>query len=235
MLYVGDNEAYELACKNLRGQWQQSSDTAFITLATRSLALKPRSIEEAKRLAERMDKELDSKPKVAMSDLPLDMPAALRDQLPDHIRSANIGTVVEQFSKIFGVPYEIMLYSSGVSHLRSGNPKKAIERLTLNASQSDSMQLKRFEMAGSPVIAIAYLELGDQEQAMKSLEQSDELFQQWTDILNIVSKDRMPVPWFDMIEFLLYYQEAHLRIRGTPAPTDRILLEQEQIAMKKLR
>lgn len=114
--------------------------------------------------------------------------------------------------------YGANLYVAGWAHLRAGNHGKALQRL------QESNEANWFGRGiAIPLMAIAYHQLGNGEEALRHFEQSQQFLTRQLDECVSQSKGAPTMPWVDWIEFQLHHREASIVVKGhTPAVDPRI-------------
>jgi serine/threonine protein kinase len=122
-------------------------------------------------------------------------------------------------------------YAAGLASLRIGEYPMAISRFQRSLSQSG--------WGSSPVnyppLAIAYAKLGRNDEAATALASADKVLDRWINDLLQSPPGTFPNIWFDWLEFLCLYREAHIVIRGTPPPEDPRNIQIESRALAALR
>ncbi len=131
-----------------------------------------------------------------------------------------------------GLPWEVQWYIAGLAHYRAGETEKSLELLRRAAESNPRFSVGRIAL---PVLAMAYHDAGQAAEADKALSDAAQALDEWTRALYEGSFATLPIPWFDYLECLILYREAHERVRGTPPPADPRLDEIEQRALATLR
>ncbi len=231
-LYASQDEAYELACKNLGEQMQQSRDPAFVALAIRSLSLRPLPQSQAQKLAVRMEEMIESAPRHNFPFPPLgpmeDVNNAFPPPPPDLMNAMRFDGLPRDFALPFGGPVELLWYAAAAAHFRAGNIEKAKDRLERIASAQLPIPINSVVL---PDLAMVLSELNLKDDAESTLHQFEGVSNVWVDDLVTGGAERLSIPWFDFLECVILYREAHLRIRGTHASLEERLQQIEQRAL----
>ncbi len=257
-LYEGDGHAYQLACDTLRQQLDQTDDPMFVTMAIRSLALTETRKSDHSILAERMEDLLAQQPPrpggaggppqfgpsgeqggpPRQGGPPGSQPPGPRpggeprpprgDGPPMGNGPPGPGMGPPRF---MGMPEGLQMYVAGLAHLRSGQSEQAIDRLERAERSQPFWPASRIT---SPALAMAYHQAGRGDDANRALSEATQALNEWTTTLTENGLAYLSIPWFDYIEFLVLYDEAHRRIKGTPPPVDERLQQFEQQALEAL-
>jgi serine/threonine protein kinase/Flp pilus assembly protein TadD len=121
------------------------------------------------------------------------------------------------FSNIRAAVQWVGLYCRGLEHFRAGRDADAIrdfrEALSKTGYAGAAMNM--------PVLAMALFESGDAAAAKEELANCRKVFDRWTQAA-LDSGERLIIwqYWNDWAEFLVYYDQAHRLIEGTPPPDD---------------
>lgn len=117
------------------------------------------------------------------------------------------------------------LYILGKAHYRSGQFERALQRLQEGLAIPDRWPLSDL---AHPVMAMAYHQLGNTDDAHASLKKAEAKLQEWTNqrldnadspwVVHGGATSRWPVPWWDYLECELTYGEAYLMIEGRELP-----------------
>ncbi|MCA9264678.1 MAG: protein kinase [Planctomycetales bacterium] len=112
---------------------------------------------------------------------------------------------------VLELPRGVMLYTAGLAHYHAGNFELAIERLQ-QASREDPRWPGNG--IGLPILAMSYQHLGQTAEAQSALNRSQTTLDAWLDevLSDTAATPRLPVPWFDWIEFLTHQRQAAQRI-----------------------
>jgi eukaryotic-like serine/threonine-protein kinase len=122
-----------------------------------------------------------------------------------------------KFSTMF---YGVNLYVAGWAHLKAGDHERAIQRLEQSNSEEVAWHGRGI---GYPLLAIAYHEMGREEEALRCFEQSQAILGRWLDDSVSRSTGSPSIPWIDWIEFLGNHREASILVMGhTPAVDPRL-------------
>jgi hypothetical protein len=82
---------------------------------------------------------------------------------------------------------------------------------------------------------MAYHRASRGDDAREALAAAGKLIDQWTEeIASSPVGGRLPIPWFDWIEYLLLYREATILITGSPPADDPRLRAIEQRALASI-
>ena len=122
------------------------------------------------------------------------------------------------------LPAGLKHYTSGLAHYRAGQAESAI--LQLQHSLDAETRWPAAPIA-YPVLALAYQQAGQAEAAGQALAEAQDALDRWTSTLEEASPEALPIPWFDYIECLVLYREAHQAIHGSPAPDQPRLQNRE--------
>jgi hypothetical protein len=123
------------------------------------------------------------------------------------------------------------MYVCGMAHYRAGQMEQAIDRL----ERTRNSQFWPAARIALPLLALAYHEAGREEDAAAALQEAAEVLDEWTNTLVNDGLAWLPTPWFDYIEMQVIYREAHLQLKGEPAPPDDRLEQFEDQAERLLR
>ncbi|MFG0289962.1 MAG: protein kinase [Rhodopirellula sp. JB044] len=113
------------------------------------------------------------------------------------------------------LPMNVQQYIAGIAHLRAGKFAEAIDRL--KTAQRDRAWPASW-LVDAP-LAIAYQQNGQPQQAVQTLQRSRAALAEVAEMLNQVSTIDDKPPWFDFVEYLVFYREACEKIEGAP-PSD---------------
>jgi tetratricopeptide (TPR) repeat protein len=223
-LYAGDARSYREACTQMLHQADRTSDPLSTHMAVRSCLLVPDSVLDPAELAPRADKllnELPSRPGDRWGfggriPQPIHLERFRDDPGPPPGPPRGIGWF----------PRTPALYLSGLAHYRAGHPDQAI-RLLQEALTAEPQWPGR--VTSYPILALAYHRTGQTEKARTALASAGKMLDRWTEEMVQGIVGAVPIPWFEWIELLLLYREAHLLLTGSAAPTDprHRLLEQQ--------
>lgn len=122
-------------------------------------------------------------------------------------------------------------YAAGLASLRVGDYPVAITRF----QTSISMNTWGSAPINYPPLSLVYAKLGKETEAAKSLALADAVLDEWTTEMLDATPGTFPNIWFDWLEFLCLYREAHIEIRGTPPPEDPRIRVIESRAMAVLK
>jgi tetratricopeptide (TPR) repeat protein len=126
------------------------------------------------------------------------------------------------------LPKELLSYVSGLAEYRSGNSEAAVKALTKVVNSQSRFLPPRIAL---PVQAMAYWELGRKSDAQKALSAAWAAIDEWTSAaLRGGGFEQLSVGWWDYLECLLLYREAHELIRGELPPSDARLAQIERQA-----
>lgn len=138
------------------------------------------------------------------------------DAMDDKTNSTESSDKKHRYAGMF---YGVNLYVAGWAHLRAGDNEQALRRL--EASNRANWFGRGI---AHPLIAIAHHRLGRAEEALRSLQESEELLDRVLTQSVEESTGSPSIPWVDWIEFLLHHREASIVVKGhTPAVDQRIL------------
>ncbi len=210
-LYVEDEDSYRLACKHLGEQIQQSDDAMSVVIAARSLCLRPIDspkgrvhLEESLALIE--SGALRPFPRMDSNNLPMFPPplmATADRRFPDPMESMAGPT------PSFGIPHDLQSYAKAMLQLRTGHLEESVQCMQpLVVSQHPSP----IRWIGLPGLAIGLQQLNREPQAQEILLQCEQAMTMWLEQMQNERLESWPAPWFDFIEFLILYREAHLSI-----------------------
>jgi hypothetical protein len=262
-LYAGDETAYRQICATLGGQLDKSEDPTFVAFTVRSMLLAPTSPEEASALVARLEESLENSgatswemPPSFGGRPPFNFGRSNGDRSPDRDRRPegqrssgddssprgerppNRGQPGGpsqpggEFRMPRGLPWEVQSYILGIAHYRAGDTEKALELLRRASAPNPRFPAGRIAL---PVIAMAYHDGGQTDEAEQALTDAASAIDEWTTALYEGSFAALPLPWFDYLECLVLYREAHQHIRGTPPSADPRLDEIEQRALATLQ
>ena len=121
---------------------------------------------------------------------------------------------------------------TGLAYYRAGQLDRAIQRL------NESLTADPFwsgRQVGYPVLAMAYHRAGLPDKAQEALVSTERSINDWTQQQLQGQVGMMNIPWFDWLECLCLYREAHVLIRGEAPPADprRQTLEDRALAVIK--
>jgi eukaryotic-like serine/threonine-protein kinase len=115
-------------------------------------------------------------------------------------------------------PKELQSYVLGLADYRCGNWDASLAALKQIVNSQSRVLPPRIAL---PVQAMASWELGRKSDAEKSLCAAAAALDEWTSAaLRGGGFEQLNVGWWDFLECLLLYREAHQRIRGTLPPAD---------------
>jgi eukaryotic-like serine/threonine-protein kinase len=117
----------------------------------------------------------------------------------------------------FDVPRELENFVSGLAYYRSGEWNASLKSLNQVVNSKSRFLAPRVAL---PVLAMTYQELGQRSEAEKFLSATAAAIDEWTSSALHGGFDQLPVSWYDFLECLLLYREAHRSIRGTLPPID---------------
>ena len=86
-----------------------------------------------------------------------------------------------------------------------------------------------------PFLAMTHHGLGQTDQADATLTDAAAALDEWSSTLQESGIAQLPIPWFDYLECLILYREAHQLIRQSAPPPDARLTLLEQDALATLR
>ena len=242
-LYAGEDEAYALACQRQSEQLAHTEDPMQVVFAVRSLSLQPLPREEAQALARRMEKLLSEKRPPPQNRPPIDGPQrqpVIGGGAPGRPQGPPAGGA--DFPGPPMLPIELQWYACGLAHYRAGYSDRAIVRLRQVLDSQSPFPGTRTAL---PVLAMAYHQAGQKAQAAQALSDAEKFLDEGAEALlerNFQRRapggypaSRVPgrLPWFDFLECLLLYREAHEQIGGQrPAANSRIVgLEERALAL----
>ncbi len=233
LVYAGDNRAYELACATLRRQLDQTEDPASIMMIVRSIALHEPAVEEFVELAQRLEPLVEQAKNLDRPEPPFPGP---RPEFPFDPRRPEPpdgpGRMGGEFPRYRRFPAEFQWYAVGLVYYRAGDPSRALEYLR-RVVPSDS----RFPPArmALPVLAMTYFAAGKVAEAEAALEDAGKTVDEWLTAVEGGGLQQLPFPWFDFLECLIFYREAHELIRHTSPPQEERVDRLEQQALATLR
>jgi hypothetical protein len=246
-LFTGDEDSYQRVCATLSAQLDASDDVMFVTYAARSLLVQPLPREDASRLVERME-GLSERYRVLLAPFaatggggPFGIPAAPSqdphppERDPDRRpKEPAPGRFLPGPGMPFGngIPQVINWYVTGLAHYRSANAEQALVHLQRVIAADQKFPPSKLAL---PVLAMARHELGQSEEALADLSEAGATIDRWIADAAKGSSEPFSLPWFDLVESLVLYREAHRLIRGTPPPEDDRLSRMEQSALARLR
>jgi len=121
------------------------------------------------------------------------------------------------------------LYALGLAHYRAGQHDQAVRRLreSLAADQRE-WSARTLSYA---VLAMAHHRLGQAAEAREALKAAARVLDHWTGevyrqqgegswVKHFGAAGNSSIPWWDWLEFQLYYGEAKMLIDGSPPPDD---------------
>lgn len=119
--------------------------------------------------------------------------------------------------------------------IEQGDQQAANDLLPLVYDQLRSLAAQKInrESAPLPALALAYFESGQTEKALEYLGKSAKQENRW---LNAAENNdgRVPVPWFDWLEFQVLYRQAARQIKGLDHVDDPRIEELRQQAEQKI-
>lgn len=118
-------------------------------------------------------------------------------------------------------PRGVLMYVAGWSWTRASYHRRAVGMLE-RAKRDPAWPARDIV---DPVLAIALHHMGEDERAKETLEQAEESYDRWMEDMLSDPIGRMPIPWFDWVEFLAMRREATELIEGR-SPADDPRLEQ---------
>jgi serine/threonine protein kinase len=232
-LYTQDSRSYRKSCALLHEQIQQSQDPGFLTFAIRSLSAAAGEYPiDREELARRAREVHPFGPPdrlgfgVARREGPGRREGTGRTSFPHKL----IRDFVANKPGLRIGPAGLEDYLVGLTQLRTGNYQEAIRRLREMNRPNDPGE---FYKLGFPALAMAEHAAGQSEQAEQVLAEASQALDQWTSALVTGSPESLPFPWFDFIEFVVLYREAHLQLTGQLPSFDR-LDESERRALAAL-
>jgi hypothetical protein len=126
----------------------------------------------------------------------------------------------------------VLKYIAALAHYRAGDASKTVDLLK---PMLDSDQRWPAAQIVYPILAMAYHDLGQKQEATGALVKAKAALNDWVAKLSEGSLKSLPVPWFDFIECLLLTREANELIEGRPPPDDPRLAEFERKAQAALQ
>jgi serine/threonine protein kinase/Flp pilus assembly protein TadD len=108
-----------------------------------------------------------------------------------------------------------LIYVEGLAHYRSGDYRKAAERLEMALTTDPNWNARSIVYPG---LAMAYHRLGDSTRAKQALAEADKSLELGTDALRDMPLGILPGTWFDLVEFVQFHGEAHRLLTGSPPP-----------------
>ncbi len=138
----------------------------------------------------------------------------------------------QDFRRFGGMPPEPVWYIAGLAHFRAGAMQLSNERLNPLLHSDSPFPWTRFAL---PVQAMAYHSLGQTAAAKTTLQAAEDALDEWCSTLQDQGLEQLPLPWFDFLECLLLYREAHELIQGQLPPEEERLTQLEQHALATLR
>lgn len=129
-------------------------------------------------------------------------------------------------------PLGIVLHVAGLTYYRAEQYDKAIETL-LQGNNSDRGWPGRG--LSHPVLAMAYHQTGNDQQATEALAAAEMQYTQWAEQMANGEVGEMPLPWFDWIEFVTLYREANQLIIGQQPPEAEPLQLFKQQALQAIQ
>ena len=120
------------------------------------------------------------------------------------------------------------LYVLGIAEYRAGHYEQAVRRLKESLKGSPETVPHALSY---PVLAMAHHRRGETAEARRVLAAADDAIENWTQVMYerpvgsrwVVHRGAVgewPYPWWDWVEYRLYYREAKLLIEGTAPPDD---------------
>ncbi|RMF39368.1 MAG: serine/threonine protein kinase [Planctomycetota bacterium] len=111
------------------------------------------------------------------------------------------------------LPEHVCLYITGLSHLRAGDWQRAVQRLQ---QASELQHWPAHEIALSP-LAIAYFRQGDTATARSLLLRAAQAIERAVDQHALAASEASgaTIPWFDLAEMMMLYEEAAASIPNT--------------------
>lgn len=129
------------------------------------------------------------------------------------------------------MPHGASVYVAGWAHYRAGQYEQAIERLEESDWVDPGWPGRGIAY---PLLAMAYHQTGQQQEAHQALATGSDLVDQWTQAMLDSPVGSMPIPWFDWVEFLVLYREATTLITGESPPVDPRLASIEARALQAI-
>lgn len=131
----------------------------------------------------------------------------------------------------FNHPFGPVAYVTGLAHYRAGNFGLAIQRLQ-QALNDDNWSAAKITY---PALAMAFHRNGQAEEARTAFQSSEAALDKWTQEMLKNPVGRMPIPWFDLIEFKLIHAEASVLLTGFTPAEDPRLRELEARALEAIQ
>lgn len=128
------------------------------------------------------------------------------------------------------LPPNVRQYITGVAHLRAGRYEKAIEYL--QQSHADQGWPARW-LIDAP-LAMAYDHMGRANDAAKALADSRDSLTEVAETLALQETETTIPPWFDFVEYFVFYQEACEQIEGAPPRDLPSFAEVREAALMRL-
>jgi eukaryotic-like serine/threonine-protein kinase len=197
-LYAGREQDYRDACARIAPQVDQTADSIASLAAVRSCSVANPPAYDAGELARRAGELIDATSK------PAERPRRNGARPPRSTRGA------------FGIPRGMLLYVAGLADYRAGRFEESIKRLT-EALRDPEWNAGALSY---PVLAMACQKAGKSKEALEALAAAERQIDRWTNEILERPVGVMPVRWFDWIECLCLYREAHGLVKGVPFVDD---------------
>jgi hypothetical protein len=232
-VHADDHESYQLACEALRKQITDNEDSALSMMVARGLLVGPSNREEARMLAKRMEQLVEHQPRSRNWRGPLPGPdASLPNGPPMRDRPGPAGPPPGgEFLRPLGLPLQVQWYAAGLAHFRAGEFGKALEFLQRAAKSESWLPHSRLAL---PVLAMTNHAMGQQVEAEAALADAETVLDKWLSALENNDLSQPSLPWFDIVECVILYHEAHELIRGSRPPDDGRLEKLERNALALL-
>lgn len=211
--YTGDQNSYREVCSQLLQQLERASDSFSPAVGIRSCLVSSVPAADPADLARRAERLLRELPPPTgfvwfggrQPPFRPD-PAALGPGLtPRPLRGA------------MWLPRSLALYVAGLAHYRAGDHELAIQRLRESLTAEPGFPGRSLSY---PALAMALHRAGQIADAEAALAAAGRAIDRWTEDILRGPLGWLPVPWFDWLELLHLYREAHLLLKGLAPPDD---------------